>query len=95
VDDIPPGGGAVMRQGTSPLAVHRDHNGRLHARSAVCTHLGCLVHWNQVEESWDCPCHGSRFAPTGEVLTAPAVRPLDPVRQPAQTPVFAEETRSS
>ena len=95
VDDIPPGGGAVMRQGTSPLAVHRDHSGRLHACSAVCTHLGCLVHWNEVEESWDCPCHGSRFAPTGEVLTAPAVRPLDPVRQPAQTPVFAEETRSS
>lgn len=83
-DEIPPGGGAVVRQDGSPLAVHRDREGTLHAVSAVCTHLGCLVHWNEVEESWDCPCHGSRFAPTGEVLTAPAVRPLETRKQEAR-----------
>jgi glycine/D-amino acid oxidase-like deaminating enzyme/nitrite reductase/ring-hydroxylating ferredoxin subunit len=84
-DEIPPGGGAVLRQGVAPLAVHRDEDGTLHTLSAVCTHLGCLVHWNEVEESWDCPCHGSRFAPTGEVLTAPAVRPLEAASLPAHT----------
>jgi len=91
-DEIPPGGGAVLRPGVAPLAVHRDANGTLHTLSAVCTHLGCLVHWNDVEKSWDCPCHGSRFAPTGEVLTAPAVRPLEPATQPESE--SAGETRT-
>lgn len=79
VDDenaIEPGTGAVLREGHKPVAVYRDDQGVLHRRSAVCTHLGCVVRWNQVESSWDCPCHGSRFGPQGAVLTGPAVEPL-------------------
>jgi glycine/D-amino acid oxidase-like deaminating enzyme/nitrite reductase/ring-hydroxylating ferredoxin subunit len=63
-------------------AAYRDENGTLHAVSAVCTHLRCIVHWNAAERSWDCPCHGSRFTPRGEVLSSPATAPLAPVDVP-------------
>jgi glycine/D-amino acid oxidase-like deaminating enzyme/nitrite reductase/ring-hydroxylating ferredoxin subunit len=76
VDEIAPGSGAVLQRGLQKLAVYRDPAGEVHERSAVCTHLGCVVRWNGDERSWDCPCHGSRFSPTGEVLTGPAKEPL-------------------
>jgi glycine/D-amino acid oxidase-like deaminating enzyme/nitrite reductase/ring-hydroxylating ferredoxin subunit len=70
--DIPSGEGAIVRDGTSLVAVYRDPDGALHERSAVCTHLGCVVQWNSSEKSWDCPCHGSRFSVDGAVLNGPA-----------------------
>jgi len=76
VDDIPAGGGANVRRGLKKVAVHRAADGTLHECSAVCTHLGGIVHWNGVEKSWDCPVHGSRFGCTGRVLTGPAVTGL-------------------
>jgi glycine/D-amino acid oxidase-like deaminating enzyme/nitrite reductase/ring-hydroxylating ferredoxin subunit len=76
--DIPPGGGAIVGHGTGQAAVHRDAKGGLHAVSARCTHMGCIVDWNEAEASWDCPCHGSRFAVDGSVLQGPAVAPLEP-----------------
>jgi Rieske Fe-S protein len=60
------------------LAVYRDSSGVVHEMSAVCPHLGCVVHWNAVEKTWDCPCHGSRFSSDGEVVQGPAVKPLEP-----------------
>ena len=75
--DIPRGGGAVVRVGGRQCAVHRDENGQLQAVSARCTHLGCLVAFNRAEQAWECPCHGSRFAPDGQILQGPAVRPLE------------------
>jgi glycine/D-amino acid oxidase-like deaminating enzyme/nitrite reductase/ring-hydroxylating ferredoxin subunit len=75
-DDVEPGTGAVMRQGTKKFAVYRDNEGALHIRSAVCTHLYCIVDWNSVEKTWDCPCHGSRFDPYGRVLNGPAIADL-------------------
>jgi glycine/D-amino acid oxidase-like deaminating enzyme/nitrite reductase/ring-hydroxylating ferredoxin subunit len=77
--EIPAGTGAVVQRGLGRVAVFRDDDGTLHERSAVCTHLGCIVRWNSEERSWDCPCHGSRFAPTGEVLNGPAPSPLGAV----------------
>jgi glycine/D-amino acid oxidase-like deaminating enzyme/nitrite reductase/ring-hydroxylating ferredoxin subunit len=75
-DEIAPGTGAILQEGLKKVAAYRDESGVLHRRSAACTHLGCVVEWNKEEASWDCPCHGSRFGPTGEVLTGPARTPL-------------------
>ena len=76
--DLAPGEGAVVRRGKRRLAAYRDEEGTLHAVSAVCTHLRCLVSWNSGDRTWDCPCHGSRFGLDGEVLHGPATTPLDP-----------------
>ena len=74
--ELKPGEGAVIGSGLVKQAVHRDPEGALHAVSARCTHLGCIVEWNAPEATWDCPCHGSRFGVTGEVLEGPATAPL-------------------
>ncbi|ALV38995.1 FAD-dependent oxidoreductase [Streptomyces sp. CdTB01] len=77
VDDIAPGDGAVVLSGGHHCAVHRDDSGELHAVAARCTHLGCLVAFNRAERAWECPCHGSRFDPDGNVVQGPATRPLE------------------
>jgi glycine/D-amino acid oxidase-like deaminating enzyme/nitrite reductase/ring-hydroxylating ferredoxin subunit len=79
--EIPRGEGALLREGLSKVAVYRDNAGMLHKRSAVCTHLGCIVQWNAIEKSWDCPCHGSRFDPLGKVVMGPAIDDLAPVEK--------------
>jgi len=78
-DELEPGHGAIVRHGLKKVAAYRDEAGRLHARSAVCTHLGCHLHWNSFEQCWDCPCHGSQFGIDGAVLNGPAIHPLDEV----------------
>ena len=77
-DAIAAGEGAVLRRGSKKIAVYKDDNGVIHERSAVCTHLYCIVDWNSTEKSWDCPCHGSRFDPFGKVINGPAIAPLHP-----------------
>jgi glycine/D-amino acid oxidase-like deaminating enzyme/nitrite reductase/ring-hydroxylating ferredoxin subunit len=81
-DAIPRNSGAIVRRGLSKVAVYRDETGKLYCYSAVCTHLGCIVHWNAAEQSWDCPCHGSRYSCFGKVLNGPAVKNLAPVESP-------------
>ena len=76
-EELLPGQGGVMRDGLHKVAACRDLRGRLHLHAATCTHLGCIVHWNPTEQCWDCPCHGSQFAPNGEVLNGPAIKPLE------------------
>ena len=73
---VAPGQAAVIRRGATKVAVYRSPDGQLHERSAICTHLGCVVQWNSVEATWDCPCHGSRFGTDGRVVNGPAVSPL-------------------
>ena len=75
--DVKPGQGALIRENREQLAVFRKENGETEAISPVCTHLGCIVHWNGIEKSWDCPCHGSRFSTDGGVIEGPAISALE------------------
>jgi glycine/D-amino acid oxidase-like deaminating enzyme/nitrite reductase/ring-hydroxylating ferredoxin subunit len=77
LDAIPRGEGAIVTIDGDKLAAYRDESGELQLLSPVCKHLGCLVTWNPAERSWDCPCHGSRYATDGAVLEGPTVEPLD------------------
>jgi glycine/D-amino acid oxidase-like deaminating enzyme/nitrite reductase/ring-hydroxylating ferredoxin subunit len=70
------GEGALMRKGLKKIAVYRDDAGTIHKMSAVCPHLKCIVHWNKLEKSWDCPCHGSRFDCEGRMVMGPSVDDL-------------------
>ena len=78
LESVDPGEGRVVREGRSPIAVSRDESGELRSVSAVCPHMYCVVDWNDAEESWDCPCHGSRFEPDGTVIEGPASADLPP-----------------
>lgn len=72
------GEGKILKLGGRKVAVFRDIDGRTSAVSPICTHMGCIVHWNAAERTWDCPCHGSRFQPNGKVVAGPAEAPLPP-----------------
>ena len=77
LDDLKNGEGKIVKLAGKKLATHRDDKGNVTLCSPVCTHLGCIVRWNDADRSWDCPCHGSRFAPNGEVMGGPAENPLE------------------
>ena len=86
VDEIPPGEGAIVRRGLAKHAVYHGEDGVFLERSAVCTHVGCIVHWNSFEKCWDCPCHGSQFLPDGTVINGPAITPLARIEEQARQP---------
>jgi nitrite reductase/ring-hydroxylating ferredoxin subunit len=75
-DDLAPGEAAILKIDGHNVAGFRDEQGALHAVSAVCTHMGCIVGWNETDRTWDCPCHGSRFELSGEVIHGPATQKL-------------------
>jgi 3-phenylpropionate/trans-cinnamate dioxygenase ferredoxin reductase subunit len=85
--ELASGEARVLQVDGDKLAVYRDEQGSLHAVSAVCTHLGCLVEWNGAEQSWDCPCHGSRFRIDGSIIQGPAKRDLERRELPAEGPL--------
>lgn len=76
VEGLAPGEGALVRVRGRKTAVYRDEQGALHGLSPVCRHLYCLVHWNPAERSWDCPCHGSRYAGDGRMIEGPTTEDL-------------------
>jgi glycine/D-amino acid oxidase-like deaminating enzyme/nitrite reductase/ring-hydroxylating ferredoxin subunit len=73
------GEGKIVDYRGQKTAASRDDQGQLSLCSAICTHLGCVVGWNAAEHTWDCPCHGSRFTPNGQVISGPAESPLSAV----------------
>jgi glycine/D-amino acid oxidase-like deaminating enzyme/nitrite reductase/ring-hydroxylating ferredoxin subunit len=79
-DDILPGEGGIIVKGEDKFAIHKDASGALHVLSASCTHKGCTLTWNNADQTWDCPCHGSIFATDGSVLHGPARKPLASAR---------------
>jgi len=74
--EVPRGSGKIVEVKGQKLAVYRNDRGVITKRSAICTHMGCVVDWNEAERTWDCPCHGSRFKTDGAVLAGPAESPL-------------------
>lgn len=91
---IAPESGAVLRHGLKKVAVYRDAAGVCHHFSAVCPHMKCLVRWNSMDKTWDCPCHGSRFSAEGEVMQGPATENLTPEAlhpAPSATPSVGSE----
>jgi nucleotide-binding universal stress UspA family protein len=78
LSEIGKGEGGIVASGDHKVAVYRDEKGVVHAISAKCTHMGCTVKWNPSQKTWDCPCHGSRYSPFGQVLNGPAAKPLEP-----------------
>lgn len=79
IKSIPNGEGKILRKGLNKIAVFRDENGELCKKKAICTHMQAPLVWNPIEKTWDCPAHGSRFAPCGKVLQGPAKDPLNNV----------------
>ncbi|KAF3889350.1 MULTISPECIES: FAD-dependent oxidoreductase [Nostocales] len=75
--DVANGEGKIVTVNGKKVAAYRDEGGEIHAVSAVCPHLGCVVAWNSAEKSWDCPCHGSRFNSDGKILHGPTVKDLE------------------
>ena len=76
---LAPGEARVVKFEDHRLAIYKDEDGEVHAVNSACTHIKCDVAWNNAEKTWDCPCHGSRFSYTGEMLTAPARKDLENV----------------
>ncbi|KAH7623959.1 hypothetical protein Ndes2526B_g01211 [Nannochloris sp. 'desiccata'] len=77
--DLKPGKGAIVQKGVHKVALYKDEDGNEHAMSAVCPHLGCIVHWVDIDKSFQCPCHGSVFSCTGELVNGPAKSDLKPI----------------
>jgi glycine/D-amino acid oxidase-like deaminating enzyme/nitrite reductase/ring-hydroxylating ferredoxin subunit len=80
IDELQPGQGAILAKGLRRLAVYKDEREQVHAFSAVCPHMGCVVRWNGEEKTFDCPCHGSRFTKEGVVINGPATLGLEKIR---------------
>jgi glycine/D-amino acid oxidase-like deaminating enzyme/nitrite reductase/ring-hydroxylating ferredoxin subunit len=85
--------GKILQLDGKKVAAYRNEHGKVSLCSPVCTHLKCIVGWNDAEKTWDCPCHGSRFAATGEVLTGPAEEPLEPIATKAQPKKHAADSK--
>lgn len=79
LSEIANGEAKIVKYEGESIALYKDEKGGVHAVNPACTHVNCIVGWNTAEQTWDCPCHGSRFSMDGEVLTAPARKDLEKI----------------
>ncbi len=79
LSDMPLDSGRVVEGPFQKVAIYKDVKGQLLGLSPVCGHLGGIVHWNEVEKTWDCPCHGSRYTCKGSVMCGPSLRDLESI----------------
>ena len=86
IDEVAPGEATVLKLDGERVAVSKDEHGNVQIVSAVCTHMNCVLGWNPADRTWDCPCHGSRFAADGSVLHGPATSPLERKSVPGEEP---------
>jgi Rieske Fe-S protein len=86
MNDVKPGDGKLVDVRGKRVAVYRTDDGDLNVLSSVCPHLGCTVHFNNAERTWDCPCHGSRFATDGQVINGPAMQGLAILSEDGESP---------
>lgn len=82
ISDVPLGEGGIVEIEGHKVAVYRAEGGAVHLLEPECTHMGCIVHWNNAEKTWDCPCHGGRYTATGQVVEGPPPTDLKPIHQP-------------
>ena len=83
-DEIKIGAGKILKLDGKKVAAYRGNDGKITLLSPICTHLKCIVRWNAADQTWDCPCHGSRFKPTGEVFSGPAEESLEKQEWPKE-----------
>ena len=76
-DEIANNSGSIIEVNNDKVGIYKDLDGKIYAVKPVCTHLGCLLSWNDVDKTWDCPCHGSRFDYKGKNLYDPAFKDLE------------------
>lgn len=76
-DEIANNSGSIVEINHEKVGIYKNPDGKIYAVKPICTHLGCLLSWNDVDKTWDCPCHGSRFQFDGTNLYDPAFKNLD------------------
>lgn len=76
-EDLKNDSGGVVEFEGKKMGIYKDKEGKIFAVEPYCKHLGCELSWNNLEKTWDCPCHGSRYDYTGKLITEPASKNLD------------------
>ena len=76
-DNISNNSGGIIEVNNQKVGIYKDTSGNIFAVKPVCSHLGCLLSWNDADKTWDCPCHGSRFDYMGKNLYDPAIKDLE------------------
>lgn len=71
--------GAIIKINGNNIDIYKNSSGKIYAVKSYCTHLGCLLTWNNLDKTWDCPCHGSRFNYMGENIYDPAFKNLEKI----------------